>query len=210
MTTLGRLTEPERVRRHHRQDRRRTGRSTQLRDVARIELGAKSQDQTCTLDGKPSVGPGRVPASRLQRRGHRRPRPAKMDELKRRISRTGSTTRSSTTPRRSSTSRSTRCSRPCATRSSWWRWSCWCSCRTGGRRSSRWSPCPSRWSAPSRVMALLGFSLNNISLCGPGAGDRRGGGRRDRGGRERRALDRARPVARARRPTSRWKKSPWR
>src|SRR5436305_8346221 len=28
-----------------------------LRDVANIELGAQSYDQTCTLDGKPSVAP---------------------------------------------------------------------------------------------------------------------------------------------------------
>ena len=27
-----------------------------LRDIARVELGARNQDQTCTLDGKPSVG----------------------------------------------------------------------------------------------------------------------------------------------------------
>ncbi len=32
-----------------------TGRIVRLRDVARIELGAQGYDQTCTLDGKPSV-----------------------------------------------------------------------------------------------------------------------------------------------------------
>jgi multidrug efflux pump subunit AcrB len=32
-----------------------TGRIVRLRDVARIELGAQAYDQTCTLDGKPSV-----------------------------------------------------------------------------------------------------------------------------------------------------------
>ena len=32
------------------------GQVTRLRDVARLELGAKNQDQTCTLDGRPSVG----------------------------------------------------------------------------------------------------------------------------------------------------------
>ncbi len=32
------------------------GRITRLRDVARIELGAKSQDQACTVDGGPSTG----------------------------------------------------------------------------------------------------------------------------------------------------------
>jgi len=32
------------------------GQITRLKDVARIELGAKNQDQSCTLDGQPSVG----------------------------------------------------------------------------------------------------------------------------------------------------------
>ncbi|MCK6457202.1 MAG: efflux RND transporter permease subunit [Phycisphaerae bacterium] len=32
------------------------GQITRVRDVARIELGAKNRDQSCTLDGKPSVG----------------------------------------------------------------------------------------------------------------------------------------------------------
>src|SRR5438309_8901075 len=32
------------------------GQITYLRDVGRIELGAKNQDTSCTLDGKPSVG----------------------------------------------------------------------------------------------------------------------------------------------------------
>ncbi len=34
----------------------RDGRITRMRDVARLELGAKSQDQSCWLDGQPSVG----------------------------------------------------------------------------------------------------------------------------------------------------------
>lgn len=33
-----------------------TGEVTYLRDVARIELGARSQDQSCSLDGRPSAG----------------------------------------------------------------------------------------------------------------------------------------------------------
>jgi multidrug efflux pump len=55
MTTLGRLVEPEQFG----EIVIKTGSSgqvTRLRDVARVELGAKSQDQSCTLDGKPSVG----------------------------------------------------------------------------------------------------------------------------------------------------------
>jgi multidrug efflux pump subunit AcrB len=55
MTTLGRLTEPEQfgdivVKTGAK------GETTRLKDVARIELGAKNQDTQCLLDGKPSVG----------------------------------------------------------------------------------------------------------------------------------------------------------
>ena len=54
MTTLGRLTDPEQF-----DDiilkTDADGRLVRLRDVARIELGAQGYDQTCTLDGKPSV-----------------------------------------------------------------------------------------------------------------------------------------------------------
>jgi multidrug efflux pump subunit AcrB len=57
MTTLGRLTEPEQfadiiVKTGV------DGEVTHLKDVARIELGAKNQDTRCFLDGKPSVGLG--------------------------------------------------------------------------------------------------------------------------------------------------------
>ena len=45
-----------------------------LQDVARIELGAQSYDQTCTLDGKPSVALSDLPAARLQRPAGRRAR----------------------------------------------------------------------------------------------------------------------------------------
>jgi multidrug efflux pump subunit AcrB len=54
MSTMGRLLDPEQF--GHiilKNDPR--GRLTRLRDVARIQLGAQSYDQTCTLDGRPSV-----------------------------------------------------------------------------------------------------------------------------------------------------------
>ncbi len=55
MSTLGRLTEPEQF-----GDiilsTGDNGEVTYLKDVARIELGARSQDQTLALDGNPSVG----------------------------------------------------------------------------------------------------------------------------------------------------------
>ncbi|HOW69468.1 MAG TPA: multidrug efflux RND transporter permease subunit [Phycisphaerae bacterium] len=81
MSTLGRLTDPEQFG----EIIVKTGSSGQisrLRDIAEIELGAKSQDQSCSLDGKPSVGlaifqsPGSnalATADRLR---------AKMEELK--------------------------------------------------------------------------------------------------------------------------------
>ncbi len=55
MSTLGRLVEAEQFDEYHPQDRLR-GEVTYLKDVSRSELGAKSQDQSLTLDGKPSVG----------------------------------------------------------------------------------------------------------------------------------------------------------
>ena len=55
MTTLGRLTDPAEfgaiiVKTGS------AGQVTRLRDIATIALGAKSEDQTCTLDGRPTVG----------------------------------------------------------------------------------------------------------------------------------------------------------
>jgi multidrug efflux pump len=55
MSTLGRLTNAEQfgeiiVKTGS------AGEVTRLRDVSRIELGAKNQDMTCALDGKPSAG----------------------------------------------------------------------------------------------------------------------------------------------------------
>ncbi len=55
MSTLGRLTEAEQfgdivVKAGA------AGEIVRLRDLGRLELGAKSQDQSCTLDGRPSVG----------------------------------------------------------------------------------------------------------------------------------------------------------
>ena len=45
-----------------------------LRDVARVEQGSQQYDQSCTLDGKPSVALSHLPASRLQRPGNGRRR----------------------------------------------------------------------------------------------------------------------------------------
>ena len=55
MNTLGRLVEPEQFADIILKTGA-DGEVTYLRDVARTELGAKNQDQSLTLDGKPSVG----------------------------------------------------------------------------------------------------------------------------------------------------------
>jgi multidrug efflux pump len=84
MSTLGRLMEAEqfgdiiiKTGTH--------GEVTRLRDAARIELGAKSQDQSCTLDGRPSVGLAvfQMPGSNALATGGRVR--AKMEELKQRF-----------------------------------------------------------------------------------------------------------------------------
>src|SRR2546423_5054498 len=54
VNTLGRLTSKEQFAAIVLK-RSESGAVTYLRDVARIDLGAKSQDQTCTLDGKDST-----------------------------------------------------------------------------------------------------------------------------------------------------------
>jgi multidrug efflux pump subunit AcrB len=86
MTTLGRLVDPEEfadiILKYD--DK---GRLVRVGDVARIELGAQGYDQTCTLDGQPSValsiyqlpGSNALKTANLVR--------AKMDELKERFPR---------------------------------------------------------------------------------------------------------------------------
>ncbi|MBN1341685.1 MAG: efflux RND transporter permease subunit [Phycisphaerae bacterium] len=61
------------------------GQITRLRDVARIELGAKNQDQSCWLDGKPSAGVAifQLPGSNALQTADRVR--AKMEELKKRF-----------------------------------------------------------------------------------------------------------------------------
>jgi multidrug efflux pump len=57
MNTLGRLADPEQFKAIILK-RGEDGRVTYLRDVATVELGAKNQDQSCSLDGTSSVGLG--------------------------------------------------------------------------------------------------------------------------------------------------------
>ena len=84
MTTLGRLVDPEQfadmIIKYDNQ-----GRLVRMRDVARIELGAQAYDQTCTLNGRPSVALSvyQLPGSNaLKTAGLVR---AKMEELKTRF-----------------------------------------------------------------------------------------------------------------------------
>ncbi len=84
MTTLGRLADPEQFENMIiKADSQ--GRLVRMRDVARTELGAQGYDQTCTLDGKPSVALSvyQLPGSNaLDVAGKVR---AKMEELKERF-----------------------------------------------------------------------------------------------------------------------------
>ena len=84
MTTLGRLEDAEQFSNIILKTDT-DGRIVRLRDVARIELGAQGYDQTCTLDGQPSVA-----LSIYQRPGSNALKTAdlvkaKMDELKKRF-----------------------------------------------------------------------------------------------------------------------------
>ncbi len=81
MTTKGRLVEPDEFADMILKTDS-DGRIVRLHDVARIELGAQAYDQSCTLDGNPSValsiyqrpGSNALETARVVR--------AKMDELK--------------------------------------------------------------------------------------------------------------------------------
>src|SRR5205085_1983032 len=84
ISTMGRLTDPEQFADMILKTDA-TGRLVRLQDVARIELGAQGYDQTCTLDGQPSVALSiyQLPGSNaLEIAGLVR---AKMEELKSRF-----------------------------------------------------------------------------------------------------------------------------
>ena len=110
MTTLGRLENTEQFNNIVVKNTN-GGQLVYLRDVANIELGAQSYDQTCTLDGKPSVALSiyQLPGSNALEVAKKVK--TRMKELKDELSRRASSTTSSTTRRRSSTSRSKRFSR---------------------------------------------------------------------------------------------------
>ena len=117
---------------------RRDGRIIRLKDVGRVELGAKNDDVSSPLDGKPTVGLAifQLPdANALDTADRIRD---KMEELKQGLPR-GRRLRHSL--RHHAVHRANRIHEvvqdAARRRSSWWPWWCWCSCRTGGRRSFR-------------------------------------------------------------------------
>jgi multidrug efflux pump subunit AcrB len=89
VTTQGRLIEPEEfgdiIVKVRQQDDGLSAGVVRLREVARLELGAQQYDQTCTLDGKPSVALSifQLPGSNAVKTA--RGVYAKMDELKQRF-----------------------------------------------------------------------------------------------------------------------------
>ena len=130
------------------------------------ELGALSYDQTCTLDGKPSValsiyqlpGSNALETAQLVR--------AKMEELQDRFPRGHRLRASSTTPRRSSTSRSTRCFKRCSTPSSWWPIVVLVFLQNWRSALIPLVAVPVAIIGTFAVMAAIGFSLNNLTLFG--------------------------------------------
>ena len=149
MTTLGRLAEPEQfddmilktdaARPHRPHARRRPHRAG--RPGLRPDLHAR----------RPALG-GAVdlPAARLQRAEGRRAVKAKMKELKKSFpDGLDYAIVYDTTPFITESIQEV-VQDAAATRCCWWRWWCCCFCRTGGRRSFRWWPCPWPSSAPSR------------------------------------------------------------
>ncbi len=102
LSALGRLVEPEQFA-NIILTTGTEGEVTYLKDVGRTELGAKNQDQSLTLDGRPSVGLAifQLPGSNALDVGDRIK--ARMRELEKRFPE-GSSMPSSTTPPRSSAS----------------------------------------------------------------------------------------------------------
>ena len=88
MTTLGRLTDPDEFANIIIKTGSQ-GEVTRLRDVSRVERARKSQDQVCTLDGEPTVGLAvyQLPGSNAVATAERVK--AKMEELKKRRFREG-------------------------------------------------------------------------------------------------------------------------
>ena len=89
MSTQGRLVEPEQFANIVLKTGA-DGEVTYLRDVSRSELGARSQDTRCRLDGKPSVGMAVFQLPDRQRPRHRRPRPGQDARAEERVSRKAS------------------------------------------------------------------------------------------------------------------------
>ena len=156
----------EAVRRNHRQDRRRRQRDAGegrgprrtwrggLHARPRITTACRPSASACSSCRAPIPSP---PPTRSTQ---------KMKELKAEFSHRGrlrdSLRHDHVRPRQHHATWSRRSSR----RSGWWRWSCWSSCKAGGRRIVPLLAIPVSLVGTFAVMAIFGFSLNNLSLFG--------------------------------------------
>ena len=192
--TLGRLIEPEQFENIIVKTTP-DGRIVRLKDVGRVELGAKNQDISSKVDGKPVGEPGHLPAARRQRPGHRRRRQGQDGGAQEGLPARASTTRSATTPRRSSASRSTRSSRRCATRSILVALVVLLFLQNWRSAIIPLIAVPVAIVGTFAVMAGDGLQPEQPDAVRPGAGDRHRGRRRDRGRRGGRAPHRARADA---------------
>ena len=136
------------VRRHRPQSDGPRRTLVRLRDVARVELGSDNQDVSVRDNGHDAVFLVVMQMSSANALDVHEPCSQKWTSSKAIFPMAWSGP-SISTPRFTPASRSTKCSRPCATRSCWWRSWCWCSCRTGDRPSFRWWPC--RWPSSARL-----------------------------------------------------------
>ena len=157
-----------------------TARCVRVKDVARVDLGAKSQERYSRFNGAPAAAIGIYPVARRQRRRRRAAMSARHGRaeaaLPRRPRIPGVLGHHGLRHHDHRRGRSTRWSWP----SCWWRSSSSCSSASCAPRSSRWSPCRCRSSAPSPSCCdrLLG---QHRLAAGPGAGHRHRGRRRHRG-----------------------------
>ena len=143
MTTLGRLSDAVQFAADGRRHRPAGPASSTSATWPNIELGAMTYDQTCKLDGQPSVALSvyQLPGSNaLQVEEAIK---SKMEDLKKRFPPDLDYKIVYDTTPFINESIGEVFNTPAATPSSWWRSSCCCSCRTGARPSFRWSPCPS-------------------------------------------------------------------
>ena len=159
-------TEAARVRRHHRQGRRRRRarppqgrrpRRARRRDLRLASCASRAATRSASASSScrsPTRSTSIAACS------------AELERLSKQLPARAQVRRSRSTRPRSCASRSARCSRRWSRRSCSSSSSSSSSCRAGAARSSRRSRSRCRWSAPSRFIKLLGFSINTLTLFG--------------------------------------------